>query len=342
MEYFEPEEADLAEAEALLQRNAVRSRKYRIGKKWPTLLAACLLTAALGIAAAAAGQGQDGWLASYFHVSEEKTGALLEQLGADGNAAAEDAGYRIEVAESASDGYSIFAVLKVTATEGAAFDDRQYALSVIPWEASDKPGNERFLQGGGYIEELERIAQDQAVFLYVWDVSETVSKKQIVLKISEITAYGEDGTEETVAQGQWDLRMEFPKSETRMKRQWTKLTAGEDIYYVSAVGVTPFGIRIRAIKAVSFGTLWRTAAYGVKKYILGQNAGLPAGWTKESFEQLAVTVVYEDGSKAALRTQSSAGSGFFCEKSVLYEEKGIVDPDRIKEVWLGDTPLKLK
>lgn len=362
MEYLEPDEADLLEAEALLWedmgetrgaadsgtnlqlqsiRSAKDSRKHLSGKRWLVLLAACMLT--FGIAAVAASQNRNGWLSSYLQVSDKKEEELLWQMAAEVGASAEDAGYRIEVTECASDGNRIYALLTVTAPEDTTLDDRQYALEGMPWKVVEESlGGADFLAGGGYIEDVDRPAQNQAAFLLVWDVNDPVRGKEVVLKITGIKAYADDGSETVVAQGQWELMLQIPEMKTKAVRQWTKTEAGEDTYYVHEVELTPLGIRIKAVKAVQFFTLWKTAEYAVQKSVLRQNPAMPEGWSKEAFYELPVTVVYQDGSQEKITLQDNGSSGFSCEKSVIFEKKRIVDPGEIMEIRLGETVLKTR
>lgn len=310
-------------------------------KRWAVLFAACMLAAAFGIAAAASDQKQDGWLSSYFQAEGEKAGELLAQMAVETQAAAEDAGYRIEATECVSDGNSIYAVLKVTDTEGSGFDDRQYQLEGMPWKAADERlGGADFLAGGGYIEQIGRPAQDQAVFLLAWDVQEPIGGKQILLKLTGLIAYAEDGTEEVVAQGQWELPLEVPKAKEKTLRCFKKVEAGADTYYVKRVELTPLGVRIEAVKAVPFEKLWKTAEYGVKKYVLHKNAPLPEGWDKAEFEALSVSIAYPDGSWEEAEGQNNSGSGFSCEKGAFF--KKLIDPDAVEAVRLGDTVIKIR
>lgn len=347
MEYLEPEDADLKEAEALLWENAVDKgrRRTRFSKKrWIVLLAACMLVAACGMVAAAGGGKKNGWLSSYFNVSDDRAKALLQQMDVEAEAVAEDAGYRIEVTESISDGNSIYALLTVTAPEGGGFDERQYRLDGSPWEVVDENlGGTDFLAGGGYIEDIGRPAQDQAAFWFVWDVRDEIKGRKVVLKITEITAYTGDGlAEEVVAEGEWELTLNIPEIETKTVRQWTRVETGEETYYVHEVTFTPLGLRINASKAVPFSLLWESAEYAVKKYVFRQNAPFPDGWQKEAFYELPVTVIYQDGSRDVIRMQSNSSGGFACEKSVSFETKKLVDPVEIQEIRLGDTLLRCK
>lgn len=347
MEYLEPEEADLKEAEALLWENAVDKdrRRTRFSKKrWIVLLAACMLVAACGIVAAAGGGKKNGWLSSYFNVSNGREQELLWQMDAEAEAVAEDAGYRIEVTESVSDGNSIYALLTVTAPKGAGFDERQYRLDGSPWEKVEEGlGGTSFLAGGGYIEDVGRPAKDQAAFLFVWDVNDEIKGRKVVLKITEIAVYTGDGlTEEVVAEGEWELMLSIPEIETKDVRQWTKVETGAETYYVHEVTFTPLGIHIHAVKAVPVSLLWESAEYAVKKYVFRQNTLFPNGWQKEAFYELPVTVVYQDGSEDVIRMQNNSSRGFSCEKSVSFETKKLVDPAEIQELRLGDTLLRCR
>lgn len=369
IKYLEPEEEDLMEAEALLWNDSDGSpdcfaqeyEKMRArvgvpapkrspkglpsGRRWLVLLAACMLTAAFGIAALAAGQQKNGWFLSYFQITDEETQELLDQMEVKAGDAAEDAGYRIGVTESISDGKRIYALLTVTAPEGVPFEEqRQYTLRAMPWEADRKnSGSTTCLAGGGYVEEVERPAPDQAVFLFVWDTNRQMAHRQVILKITEITAYAREGiTEERVAQGQWDLVLNLSETQTRTVRLWKKLKAGEDTWYVTEIEISPLGVRIHAVKAVSFSNLWKTAEYVVKQYVFHLNPPMPEGWGKESFEKLPVTAVYQDGSTVQAGTQSHAGHGFSCEKSVSFGQKKLLDPAKLQELRLGDTVLKIR
>lgn len=370
MEYLEPETVDLMEAEALLWKADGENRSRQRGadpagsetahvqsapperrggkrlskRRWLVLLAACMLVAALGIAAAAAGGEQNGWFFSYFQVSGEKESALLGQMEAQAQTAAEDVGYRIEATESVSDGKRIYALLTVTAPEGAGFDERQYALEGMPWKAvSESLGGMSFLAGGGTIEEVGRPAQNQAAFLLVWDVAERINGQRIILRITGITAYLPDGSgEEAVAEGQWELELDIPEIETKKVRQWTRVRAGEENYYVTGVELTPLGARIRAVKAVRLSDLWKTAEYAVRRYVLRRDVPLPEGWGKEGFYGLPVSVRYRGGSEEEVLTQGGHGSFFSCEKSISFEQRRIVDPEEIEELRLGDVSLKIR
>lgn len=345
MEYLEPETEDLMEAEALLwgdsgEKKRGRTRNFR--KKRFVLLAACVLLAAFGIVAAAGREQRNGWLSSYFNASEGRKQELLAQMDVGAEAAAEDAGWRIAAEECVSDGSHIYALLSVTAPEGAEFDERQYCLegSLLKKE-DERLGGAGFLPGGGYIEDVGHPAPNRASFLFAWEVNGEIKGKEVILSITKIGAYGEGSpTEEIVAEGNWELPLDIPEAETKTVRQWKRVTAGTETYYVYQVAVTPLGIRIRAWKSVPLSALWESAEYAVKKYVLRRDAAFPDGWQKEAFFALPVTAVYQDGTTEELWMQGSSSKGFTCEKSLSFEAKKLVDPAEIKELRLGDVKLQ--
>lgn len=345
MEYLEPKKEDLMEAEALLWGDSGEKRRGRtriFGKKRLVLLAACILVTAFGIVAAAGREQRNGWLSSYFNASEGRQQELLAQMDIGAGAATEDAGWRIAAAECVSDGSHIYALLTVTAPEGSEFDERQYCLEgSLLKKGDERSGGAGFLAGGGYIEDVGHPAPNQASFLFAWEVNGEIKGKEVILSITKIAAYKEESSaEEIVAEGNWELPLEIPDAETKTVRQWKRVTAGTETYYVYQVSVTPFGIRIRAWKAVSPSALWESVEYAVKKYVLRRDAAFPDGWQKEAFFELPVTAVYRDGTTEELWMQGSSSKGFTCEKSLSFETKKLVDPAEIKELRLGDVKLQ--
>ena len=91
MEYLEVEEQDLIEAEKAINSTGQPQRRLK-GRRLVVLLAACMLMAACLAAAAAGMQRGTGPLASWFQVSDERTGELLDQLTQEPGTVAEDAG----------------------------------------------------------------------------------------------------------------------------------------------------------------------------------------------------------------------------------------------------------
>lgn len=347
MEYLEPQKEDLMETEALLwgaSGNTQRGRTRIFRKKRIVLLAACILLAAFGIVAAAGKEQRNGWLSSYFNVSDGGEQELLQQMDVGAESAAEDAGWQIAATECISDGSHIYALLTVTAPEGAEFDERQYYLEGSLFKKADESlGGANFLAGGGDIEDVGRPAANQAAFLLAWELNDEIKGKTVILSVKKIAAYGgKNPVEEVVAEGNWELMLDIPEIETKTVCQWTRVKVGADTYYVYKVTVTPLGIRIHAWKAVPLSTLWKSAEYAVKKYVFRCDAAFPDGWQKEAFYDLPVTAVYQDGTTEELWTQGNSSKGFTCEKSLSFETKKLVDPAEIKELRLGDVKLQCR
>lgn len=356
MEYLEPDEADLMEAEALLwetdkktakilkqeKESAQRRESRRLTKKkWLVLAAACMLTATLGLVAVAGGQTSDSWLSGFFQVSDKKTEELLTQMGAETGASAEDAGYRIEVTEAVSDGKGAYILLQVTALEGAVPEAEYHTLSVRPWLWKGEETEERTaVTGGGYTEEIDRPGENQMTFLFAWDFQEKIEGKTLLLEIDRIEAY-QNGEEGILADGKWELLVKLPKSSSKPVRQWKRVKTDEAAYHVYRVEISPLQITISSVKEVPLSSLWQTA----KNYLGLQNERIE-GWSKEDFADLPVTVIYQDGSQKVFDS-SGGGTGnrgrmWLCEKTVHFEENRILDPDEIREVRLGDTVLKIR
>lgn len=317
MEYLEAEEQDLIEAEKAINSTGQPQRRRLKGRRLVVLLAACMLMAACLAAAAAGMQRGTGPLASWFQVSDERTGELLDQLTLEPGTVAEDAGYVMEVTEAASDGKSVYAAITVTAPEGTVLDGEHYTLGMgVPWIMTDANGNGESCSGGGGIHELARPGERQAVFLLEWDFHGNLKGKRLML---EILGIEEQNAEEShlLAEGNWTLLLDVPKSRTQSRLQWTRVQAEGDTYYVYKVEITPLGIHINALKR-------------------------PGGETKaqkETFFELPVTVGYQDGSTEEASGEAAGSGGLFCEKIAHYEDGRLVDPEEIKEVWLGETLL---
>lgn len=336
MEYLEPDTEDLMEAEALLWETGKKSGKKRLTKKkWLVLLAACMLMAALGIGAAAGGKRQSEWFSSYFQTTDERTQELLERMQAGAGAAAKDAGYTIEVTEAVSDGREVYAVLTVTAPKGAALDAEGYGLTVNPYFWKEGKGGGRIMPGagGGSTNEIDRPAQNQVRFLMNWQF-EKMEEKQLLLEVTQITAFEEEESR-TLAEGEWTLLVDIPKGEVKTKRQLTKIQAMEETYYVYKVEAAATGVHISAVKRVRFSTLLKTA-----QYLIGQRDALPAGWGKESFFALPVTIEYQDGTAEVISAPDSAyGRTFFLGETVRYGDNRLRAPEEIAGIRLGDIVL---
>ena len=165
---------------------------------------------------------------------------------------------------------------------------------------------------------MGRPAQNKVSFLLDWDFQGNLKGKKLVLEISRIVEENEGG-QRVLADGNWTLVMDVPKSRTKSRLQWTRVETEGDVYYVYRVEVTPLGIHIHAVK-------W---------------PGGETGATKDSFLNLPVTIGYQDGSRGNGSGEAAGSGGLFCEKTVHYDGNRLMDPEKIREVWLGETGLKL-
>lgn len=77
IDFLEPEEEDLMQAEVCFQKRK-KNRKIPSGK-WAVVLAACLLLAGLSVGAFAAQSAGGADLRSWFHADGEKEKRLLEK-----------------------------------------------------------------------------------------------------------------------------------------------------------------------------------------------------------------------------------------------------------------------
>ncbi len=318
MEYLEAEESDLLGAEAVLNGTGRRRRKHT-GKRISVLLAACMLLTACFAVAAAGTRHQTDSLASYFQVSDERAAELLARLELESAGAVQDAGYIMEVTEAASDGKSVYAVVTVTAPEGTVLDGELYALRMgVPWIMTDAEGNGYSCSGGGGINEMGRPGENQVAFLLEWDFHGNLKGKRLVLEITGIEEQSGDARQ-MLAEGNWTLILDVPRNRTKSRLQWTQVVEKGETYYVYKVEATPLGIHIYAV----------------------QMPGGKAGAVKEAFFELPVTVVCQDGSTKDVGGEASGGGGVFSEKVVHYAGGRLVDPEEVREVWLGETRLKL-
>ena len=251
--------------------------------------------------------------------SGEEEEELLERLEVESGTVVEDAGYTMQVTEAASDGKSVYAVVTVTAPEGEPLEGERYVLEAgVPWIMTDRKGSGYPCFGGGGINEMGRPAQNKVSFLLDWDFQGNLKGKKLVLEISRIVEENEGG-QRVLADGNWTLVMDVPKSRTKSRLQWTRVETEGDVYYVYRVEVTPLGIHIHAVK-------W---------------PGGETGATKDSFLNLPVTIGYQDGSRGNGSGEAAGSGGLFCEKTVHYDGNRLMDPEKIREVWLGETGLKL-
>lgn len=322
LEYLEPMEADLTETEALLQETYTKRRR---GKRWPVVLAACILTAALGLAALAGGSA-NGWLASYFQVSDGRTRQLYGEMEGKVSGKATAQGFVVEVVEAASDGKRVCALVTVTAPEGVTFSggntywlEGSMPLGIL---TDEKKGIVDVLSGGGSVAQIEWEKENQLAFLLDYSFHGKLQGKKLVLEFSKITEVTQEG-ENTLAQGAWQVWLEIPKSKNRKKWQWTKVESQGDCYYVYRVEVTPLGICVGAVMAKGADLETHSAI-------------------KDSFFGLPITVQTGDGQRKQTGGEACSSGGLFCEKIASYEEGRIMDPNQISEVWLGETKLKIR
>lgn len=315
IDFLEPEAADLMQAEACFQKRE-RNRKVP-RRKWPVLMAACLLLAGLSAGAFAAQKGAGEHLLSWFLADGEKEKELLREMSVQAGMRAEDSGYQIRIEEAVSDGKQIYAVLAVTSLEGNSLED-VYGLDLLPRitkkETIDR--NEGSVPGGGWHTEiLEQNDPNRMTMLLMLSLSERAEGKYLLLDISKIREI-KDGQDQTLAEGSWRLSLPVPKNAGKTVRQWTRAVCGQDTYYVTAVELTPLGVEIKAVKT-----------------------GGQSGYSKESFQKASVTVVKKDGAVVEAYGEGGGGSFVFCRRQLSWHE--IIDPEEITQVRIGDTVLKV-
>ena len=230
---------------------------------------------------------------------------------------AEDCGYQIRVEEAAGDGKQIYAVLEVTALQGDSLD-HVYGLDLIPRvskrETTDR--EEGFFSGGGWhTEVLEQTDANRMTLLLVLSLSEKRKEDYLLLDISGIREYV-NGQDRALAEGSWRLSLPIPEDTGKTVRQWTKAVCGSDTYYVTAVELTPLGVGVEAVKLKG-----------------------PSGYSKESFDKAAITVVKKDGTEVKAYGGGQSSAFIFCRRELLWHE--ILDPEEIAQVRIGDTLLKV-
>lgn len=337
MDFLEPDTADLLAAENCLEKR--RNRKKIPGKKWLALAVACMLLAALSTAVLASQGNKEGILFSWFQVTDTRERQLLGEMALEAEACAQDKGFTIQVKEAVSDGQGVYAVLEITAPQTVSLKD-VYSLDLKPMllNNGEDPAKAEVLRGGWYTSVLDWPEQNILTVLVSVEPAGVIAKKNLLLNICRIVEI-KDGQDRTLAQGNWDLTVPVPGSVEKSVRQWTKISCGGEDYYVTKVKMTPLGVSISAVKKIPLSVLGKTA-YWKWKEMTGTKDAVPGGWSKASFDDAGLTVKLKDGGIAEIVSGGSSGRLAFCERNIRWQ--GIVDPEEIEEIRMGDTTLGIK